>query len=108
MLERRCTPRQRVCLEARITADLHSAPVSVRVRSISELGAEIIVAGESLPGEIVSFALSREGHKLRDAKVVWRRMGHFGLEFLPTAGVVTEGRSLGAFTPRWWSGNSTP
>ena len=94
MLDRRCKLRRRVSLEGRLTADLRSAPISVRVRTISDAGAEIVVPDEALPSEVVSLTLSLGGVKAREAKVVWRRMGHFGLQFLNTVPVAGHGSAL--------------
>ena len=81
MLERRKRRRKRVCLEGQVTTGLTGAIIDVRVRNLSDRGAEIVVPGGRLGSKTLSFCTSRDGDNIRTASVVWRRLGHFGLRF---------------------------
>ncbi len=104
MLERRNRRRKRVCLEGRITTGLTGPVVDVRVRNLSDRGAEIVVPGGRLASSSVSFTSSRDAGKLRSASVVWRRLNHFGLRFNEALPGET-----GAFRPQHpWSRYNLP
>ena len=81
MLERRNCRRQRVCLEGRITIDPARPVLEVRVRNLSDHGAEIVAAGGRLAASSISFETSRDVGRPRAASVVWWRLDHYGLRF---------------------------
>ena len=81
MLERRNSRRRRVCLEGRITTDPTHPVLVVRVRNLSNHGAEIVVPGGHLASSSISFATSCDDGRSRTASVVWWRLDRFGLRF---------------------------
>ncbi|SKA20657.1 PilZ domain-containing protein [Consotaella salsifontis] len=81
MLERRRRDRRRVCLGATMTTSLAGPPITVRLRNLNEKGAEVVVPGGTIDAEEVEIKLPNED-RVRRARVVWRRLDHFGLKFL--------------------------
>jgi hypothetical protein len=82
MLERRMVHRRRVCLEGAVACGL-TGPISmVRVRNLSARGAEIVVPDGGLSSPDLALSVEQAA-VLRQARVVWRRMDRFGLEFAP-------------------------
>lgn len=85
MLERRKTHRRRVCHEAHLTAGMHSPITSVRVRNVTPFGAEIVAPSGRIDALPLHVRLAKE-EAAREARIVWRRMDRFGLEFVTESG----------------------
>ncbi len=81
MLEQRRKRRHRVCLAGAVTCGPESAILPVRIKNLSDHGAEIVAADGHIPSRDVEFSVQRDDTRIRPAKVVWRRMRNFGLEF---------------------------
>lgn len=81
MLEQRRNRRRRVCLAGAVTCGPESAILPVRIKNLSDYGAEIVAAGGHIPSRDVEFSVQHGDARIRPAKVVWRRMRNFGLEF---------------------------
>ncbi|MEC5289119.1 PilZ domain-containing protein [Aurantimonas sp. C2-6-R+9] len=81
MLEQRRNRRRRVCLAGAVTCGPESAILPVRIKNLSDHGAEIVAADGHIPSRDVEFSVQRADARIRSAKVVWRRMRNFGLEF---------------------------
>ncbi|MEC5321877.1 PilZ domain-containing protein [Aurantimonas sp. A3-2-R12] len=81
MLEQRRNRRRRVCLAGAVTCGPESAILPVRIKNLSDHGAEIVAADGHIPSRDVEFSVQRDDTRIRSAKVVWRRMRNFGLEF---------------------------
>lgn len=82
MLERRRHRRQRVCLEGVVASGLVTPILRVRLRNLSANGVEIVVPRGHIGSQQVDFCSSRCGGVPRQAKIVWRQLNRYGLEFL--------------------------
>ncbi|MEE2950110.1 PilZ domain-containing protein [Fulvimarina manganoxydans] len=81
MLERRNASRRRVCLHGVASAGLSGTPVPIRVRSISDGGAEVVADRGCLPDKTIGLSIGREDGRFRLAEVCWRRGNRFGVKF---------------------------
>lgn len=85
MLERRGAQRRRVCFEGTLACELTGSSEPVRIRNLSDRGAEIVAADG---GQVSSFDVAlhvRRADAWRRARVVWRRPDRVGLEFVAQA-----------------------
>lgn len=80
MLERRIVRRRRVCLAGALTGGLTGPIAEVRIRNLSAGGAEIVVPEGQLASADVALMVARTDVR-RQARVVWRRLDRFGLQF---------------------------
>lgn len=81
MLEQRRNRRRRVCLAGAVTCGPESPLLLVRIKNLSDHGAEIVAAGGHIPSRDIEFSVQRDHMRIRPARVVWRRTRNFGLEF---------------------------
>lgn len=92
MLDRRRTHRNRVCREGAVTCGLGSPILRVRLRNVSDDGAELVVPGGHLGATVIDLDCLR-GEGAKRAEVVWRRMDRFGVAFAAIPRKATAGAS---------------
>ncbi|GGE20660.1 hypothetical protein GCM10011390_44950 [Aureimonas endophytica] len=86
MRDRRERRRQRVCLEGALADDLKHPARRVRVRNLSEAGAELVLPQpETIIGP-VAFALARDSGDIRRGEIAWQNQERVGIRFDPVGG----------------------
>ncbi|MEF2072101.1 PilZ domain-containing protein [Consotaella aegiceratis] len=89
MLDRRGKGRRRVILGATLTSGPTNSAQTVRLRNVTETGAEIVLLDGTIDVAEVEIQLPGED-RTRRARVVWHEANRFGLQFISAYEAIRE------------------